>query len=58
MINDWLLGIGVLLLGVGIEVFCFALTWGQAPFVRASRPPTPLRGLGGRVFMAMVYLYI
>ncbi len=23
------------------EVFCCALTWGQAPFVRASHPPTP-----------------
>ena len=35
--------------------FVFALTSGQAPLVRASRPPTPLRGLGERVFVTKAY---
>ncbi len=28
---------------------------GASPDLRASRPPTPLRGLGGRVFVAFAY---
>ncbi len=31
------LGLGVRYLGLGIEVFCCALTWGQAPIF--GRPP-------------------
>ncbi len=37
------------------KCFLFRPHLGASPFVRASRPPTPLRGLGGRVFLTKAY---
>ncbi len=67
--NDWLLGIWGLLLGVGDRGFLFRPHFGASHFVRASRPPTPPQGqlnlpenknnrAGGRVFMAGVWLSV
>ena len=54
MMNDWLLEIRSWLLEVKSGGFLLRPHFGASPLVRASRPPTPLRGLGERIFMAKV----